>query len=67
MIHVHMYYILSVRSAVLNLWEVQERPNSIANTLELRLSCINPSKCHIMKMPSAVLQATITLKTLFLV
>ena len=24
---------------------VQERRNSIANALELRLSCINPSKC----------------------
>ena len=24
---------------------VQERPNSIANTLELRLSCTKPSKC----------------------
>ena len=30
-------------------WLVQERRNSIPNTLELRLSCTNPSKCWLSK------------------
>ena len=29
-------------------WLVQERSNSIANALELRISCNNPSVCNIM-------------------
>ena len=40
----HMWNVMTNRLSRSNRWLVQERRNSIANALESRLSCTNPSK-----------------------